>query len=172
MGDRLEIFESKREPVSKGWSWMVCINGIQAATCSKEKRANDEFKQDVTLMLMCKDKITGLIVNYALKVNDIDWLRNEVNAVWNNPKYAVPNTGNQDFDENAKLKKINEELAKGYEANKSDLEKYFLQKYGGGSFDLYKAKDENLDNWDKLETGTDPLSENPTLLKVNKIPCP
>ncbi|HTO35519.1 MAG TPA: hypothetical protein VLZ72_04730 [Flavobacterium sp.] len=48
--------------------------------------------------------------------------------------------------------------------NKDGLEKGFLKRFATYGVSIYKASDENLTNWDKLELG----NNNQT---VNKVSC-
>jgi hypothetical protein len=122
------------------------------------------FKKDVTYMLAVKNPTTGVKSVYALKVNDIDLFKQNVDAVWNNQKYAT--TTNEDD----KMRKINKDLAVKY-SESADVEKTFLQLFGNDGLSLYKAKNDALDNWDQLnlETSTDPTTLGE--LTVTKKPC-
>jgi hypothetical protein len=132
-----------------------------------DPRRIDEF----VYMLVCKDPTTGNAVTYALKVNDIEALKNQVYNIWNNPKYAVPSTGNTKKDDDDKMVLIHKDQAKTYDKNRNDLEKSFLQQFGGLGSSLYKASDDSLQNWDKLENASNPDPTSTNTLIVTKKPC-
>lgn len=128
-------------------------------------KANGDYRRsDVFSMIVCKAK-DGTINVYCLKINDIENLRNEVNAVWNDQKYS------HITDERLKLDKIHLEEATKYSKNENELEKLFLQKYGSFGVDLYKASGDSLNQWDKLELGANPDTSSPNQLIVIPNPC-
>lgn len=119
-------------------------------------------KDDAFSMIVCKSA-DGTINVYCLKINDIEKLRTEINAIWNDPLYASYT------DELEKLDRIHKEEADFYRLNGNDLEKTFLQKNRNFGIDLYKATDNTLNQWQKLELEQDP--ENPAEEKVIPKPC-
>lgn len=126
-------------------------------------RANLQHrKDDAFSMIVCKSA-DGTINVYCLKIKDIEKLRTEINAIWNDPKF------NSIADEQLRLDEIHKKEADFYRLNGNDLEKTFLQKNRNFGIDLYKATDNTLNQWQKLELEQDP--ENPAEEKVIPKPC-
>ena len=121
-------------------------------------------KPEVVLMLVCRDKITGLVNTYAIKVDDINILRSQVNAVWNSPKYVGLN-------DEQKIVMIHRDQAIKYETSKSDLEKSFLQQFSSGGFSFYKATDDSMTKWENLQLESNPNLASPDRLIVIKRSC-
>jgi hypothetical protein len=119
-------------------------------------------KPEVVLIMVSKDKITGSIDTYAIKVDNIAVLRKQVYDIWDSPDYIGMNEKN-------KIIKIHEEQAIKYERDKKDLEKSFLQQFGGTGFSLYKASDDSMTKWDNLQLEPNPIA--PNKLVVTKKPC-
>lgn len=133
-------------------------------------KATDSHKDQVVLILVCpNDPATNAPVTYAIKVNDFQTLYNQVYAIWDSPDYAVIPSGNQEKDNKAKMDKIHYIQSVKYSQSGGNLEKCFLQQFGGLGFSLHKATDDTMTNWDKLEIGRSIAS--PTTLTVNKTPC-
>ena len=65
-----------------------------------------------------------------------------------------------------KVENLNEEIQKEYKKDPNDLERVFLREFGNFGITIYKASDENISNWNKLEMNGDII--NP---QVNEIPC-
>ena len=57
-------------------------------------------------------------------------------------------------------------VQKEYKKDPNDLERVFLREFGNFGITIYKASDENISNWNKLEMNGDII--NP---QVNEIPC-
>jgi hypothetical protein len=124
-------------------------------------------KHLVSYMLVCDNPNDLQNPNvYAINVTNIATLQAAHDAVWNHPDNAITPTGNQDEDEKTKMNLIHEKLAIDYKANKDNLEKYFLQKFGSFGISLYKA-DNDLNNWNQLELATDDNNN----LVVQPKPC-
>ncbi len=120
-------------------------------------RATTKRKQFSFALIVAKD-VAGVMNIYALKVKNITDLRTKINGVWNDLKYASLN-------DDDRLKKINADLGILYKKSNGALEKAFLEEFAGAGVDLYKAANDNLDQWDKLELS-------PTLPgTVIKKPC-
>ena len=126
-------------------------------------RANLQHrKDDAFSMIVCKSA-DGTINVYCLKINDIEKLRTEIDAIWNDPLYASYT------DELEKLDEIHKKERESYNVENPDLEKIFSQKNRNFGIDLYKAIDNTLNQWQKLELEQDP--ENPAEEKVIPKPC-
>lgn len=111
-------------------------------------------KQDVFVMIVCHN--AGI---YSIKISDWDKFQDKLDSDWNNPKLA---------DKSDKDKRRYLDNMLGREYNKSNnLEKTFLQEFKDYGISLYKADDDNLTNWKKLEL-SNPNVTNPN---VNSIPC-
>ncbi|MBL7885594.1 MAG: hypothetical protein JNJ52_02515 [Flavobacterium sp.] len=125
-------------------------------------------EEEVFSMVVCKTN-DGTINVYAIKISNFENLVNELNLVWNKPKYASI------MDEKLRLETILDDEKNFYKygpnSNQVDVEKKFLQRYGGFGIDLYKATNESLNQWNKLELGNDPNSANPSELIVIETPC-
>jgi hypothetical protein len=94
---------------------------------------------------------------YNTKINNISMLRDAVNSVWNNQKYASIT------DEKIRMKAILKDESLYYQGDPANLEKLFLQKYGSSGIDLYRSTDyDNLD-WKKLELNSNPNSSTPVI---------
>ncbi|WP_299116175.1 hypothetical protein, partial [uncultured Winogradskyella sp.] len=109
-----------------------------------------------------KDHVFNICVNhngtvYALKVDDYEALNAKIESDWANAR------GNNDVK---KRKNIEYELGKAYK-NDDNIERAFLRKFKNHGISLYKAADENISNWNKLELDN-PNSRNS---EVNILPC-
>jgi hypothetical protein len=96
-------------------------------------------------------------VTYTLKVNDFNALSQ---ALQDNLDEAKGNTVEQ------KKENIEDFLEEKY-GDSTNLEQTFLELYGNHGISLYKAVDDNLNNWTKLELGQDSNNTN----VVNPNPC-
>ncbi len=63
------------------------------------------------------------------------------------------------------MQRIHDEQRIKYDNNRNQLEKSFLQQFALYGVSLYKATDDSLNNWNKLELSTS------TPLTVQSIPC-
>ena len=127
------------------WSDLYRINNLYLDL-------NSAFKKDAFLMIVNHD---GTV--YALKINDFMALNA---AIANDLDNALGST----IDE--KVENLNEEIQKEYKKDPNDLERVFLREFGNFGITIYKASDENISNWNKLEMNGDII--NP---QVNEIPC-
>jgi hypothetical protein len=110
----------------------------------------------VVTFLVAKDKVSGIINTYALKINDEESFRSQVNEALDKPDIAsLP------YDE--KLKALNAVLGFKYDDKPTDLEKVFLEEYKLFGISLYKSDNLELNNWKKLELKTDGT--------VDQVPC-
>ncbi|MDY0090819.1 MAG: hypothetical protein RBR78_10710 [Flavobacteriaceae bacterium] len=109
----------------------------------------------VFIMIVCHN---GAV--YSLKVDDYEKLNSKIN---NDLARAKSTSLNQEEKTREKEDYIEEGLEKYYRKNKNNLEKSFLQKYGNYGISLYKATDENLTSWEKLELDN-PNSDNPVVV--------
>src|SRR5690606_16784163 len=98
--------------------------------------ATEDNKQEVFLMIVCHN---GAV--YALKIDDFQSFNQKINSDLNNSDGK-----NQDEKE----KELNEKLGKEYKKD-NNLERAFLKRFAQYGISIYKASDENLSNWDKLE---------------------
>ncbi len=96
--------------------------------------ASSTRKEEVFNGLVCKDN-AGNTNTYMLKIDDIEALRNQVNAMWNNPKYA------RFQDEELRIKAIHKDQALKYKDSNGQLEKSFLQQFAAFGISIYKADD-------------------------------
>jgi hypothetical protein len=108
-------------------------------------------RNEVFVMVVSKE-LNGNLAVYKLKINDIDKLRAEVNAVWDNPLYA------DITNEKEKDQKIKDAEAEYYLKMGNDYEKTFLQKNGAFGLDLYKSSRSQMNDWGKLALATDPTT--------------
>lgn len=106
---------------------------------------------------------------YAIKINNFQNLINELNLIWNSQKYSSI------INERDKLDAILEDDKFYYNYNQDstqdDVEKKFLQKYGGFGIDLYKATSDDLTQWSRLDLGSNPDTTSPNTLIVIPTPC-
>ncbi|MEM5567050.1 hypothetical protein WNY78_18155 [Psychroserpens sp. AS72] len=114
---------------------------------------HDNFtKEDVFVMIVNGD---GTV--YAIKVNDINALNTILDEELENVKGKTI-----EIKEN----KLNERLSKKYRKSDDD-ETVFLEKFQNYGVSLYKADDENLSNWSRLDFDNITLN-NPNVIS---IPC-
>lgn len=100
----------------------------------------------------------GSVYTYVIKVTDPAALSTKVNNVFNAPIYDGKT-------EDQKYKAIHEKQAIIYDQNKGDLEKSFLQQFGGYGIELYKINQTSTETkWNKLELNYDKTA-------VSSIPC-
>jgi hypothetical protein len=124
-------------------------------------KVNPLNRDEVFVMVVSKESNGNLAV-YNLKINNIDKLRAQVNAVWDNPVIAGIT------DEKLKLDVIKRAEAEYYDKAGDDKEKAFLQKNGSFGLDLYKSSNSALNDWGKLKLETDPATG---ALVVKKSNC-
>jgi hypothetical protein len=110
----------------------------------------------VFIYIVVKDKETGAIFPYALKIDDFNALTTKVND-----ELAKPDLASKSYDE--KLKALDDALGFKYDDNPTDLEKVFLEEYKLFGISLYKSDNLELNNWKKLELKTDGT--------VGQVPC-
>jgi hypothetical protein len=125
---------------------------------------NDAFsnnrKKDVFASIVVKQN-DGTIAVYTLLVNDIEKLNNEVTA-------RLASLDATKFPtEDKKLKEIDRQQAELFDKSNGNLEKSFLDQFSAFGIDLYKASDNTLQNWDKLELVSNSISGN----TVQTTPC-
>lgn len=116
------------------------------------------YKEEVFSTLVCKDK-AGNVNVYTLKIEDINMLKTRIATIWNHPNYS------EYSDPDKRLKEIHKMQAETFRKSNNQLEKSFLQQFLGFGISLYKATDDSLTNWSKLELSTTPP------LTVNSTPC-
>lgn len=120
----------------------------------------DFTKNDVFLMIVNGD---GTV--YALKIDDIDSLGDKLDLETAN--LNIDTSGLNDEQIIAEKEKIlNDKLAEKYRMSDND-ESIFLKKFISYGISLYKAEDENLSNWSKLEYDNSTL-DNPSIISK---PC-
>ena len=78
-----------------------------------------------------------------LKVDDIDVLRDQVDAVWNHPDYAKYTT------EEERRKAIHKDQAEIFDKSNGQIEKSFLEQFPTAGISLYKA-DASVNSFSKL----------------------
>lgn len=94
---------------------------------------------------------------YALNIHNIATLTSKLDAELDNTDGAT---------ETDKEKELNKIMQNEYVLD-SDAERAFLKKFNDYGISLFKANDQNLSNWSKLQLD-DPTANNPT---VNTFPC-
>ncbi|QNK77979.1 hypothetical protein H7F37_02500 [Winogradskyella sp. PAMC22761] len=109
-----------------------------------------------------KEHVFNICVNhdgtiYALKISDFEGLSAKVESDWANTR------GSNDKKKRANLE---DKLEKKYKRD-NNLERVFLKEFKDYGVSLYKAEDDNLSNWNKLELN----NPNANLSSVNSIPC-
>ena len=119
------------------------------------------FRQkDVFTMIVCKDK-AGTISTYAIKITSFSEFTAKINEIWDSSKYSGKSK-EQKLDAINDLQKIECSKTNG---QYDQLEKSFLEMYAGFGFDILKATDDNLDNWETLKL------DNTQPSGVKSIPC-
>lgn len=93
---------------------------------------------------------------YVLKVDDIEQLRIQVNAIWNDQKYAKYLTDKERIDA------IHETLAKEFAKSNGQIEKKFLELFPNAGFSIYKA-DNEISNFSKLTLNNGSVLSNPCI---------
>ncbi|VXB22373.1 hypothetical protein FLAVO9R_120014 [Flavobacterium sp. 9R] len=104
--------------------------------------ASSTRKGEVFNSVVCKDK-AGNINTYILKIDNIDALRAQIDAVWNDPNYVIFQ------EEEARIKAIHKDQAKLYAKSNGQLEKSFLEQFAAFGISIYKA-DATLSGFNKL----------------------
>ena len=107
----------------------------------------------------------GTINVYNVLINDITLLSNAINAKWASYSSIV--------DEKLRIEAIHNDQSIIYNASNGDLEKTFLQLFSSYGIDLYKATDNTLQNWSKLDLTNNPdpnATPNNTII-VQPTPC-
>lgn len=109
-----------------------------------------------------KEHVFNICVNhngtiYALKINDFEAINTKIESDWANARGS-----------NSEKKRANleDKLEKKYKRD-NNLERVFLKEFKDYGVSLYKAEDDNLNNWNKLELN----NPNANLSSVNSIPC-
>lgn len=109
---------------------------------------SNSYKPQVSLLLVCYNHADPTKPHvYAIKVENIEALRNKINEEWNKAAY------NGITDDAKKVKRINDKFGEKYEKNKNDLERFFLQNFKDFGVSLYKAEDD-MSNWNKKSLGS------------------
>jgi hypothetical protein len=123
-------------------------------------RASSTRKPYVFSVIVVKNN-NGTFNVYSLFVNDINKLTTEINSVWNDdPKY-------QSYNDVDKLKAIHNDQIKKFKSSNGNLEKSFLEQFGNYGIDFYKANNENLTSWSKVQLN----SSTPNQSNVEYQPC-
>ncbi|MDR6966490.1 hypothetical protein J2X31_000483 [Flavobacterium arsenatis] len=115
--------------------------------------AGNHNKQDVFLMIVCHN---GAV--YSLKVDNFNALNVKINNDWATAKGT---------NDDRKRKYLDSEIEKEYTKDRNNLERVFLKEFKDFGISIYKASDDNLTNWNKLELN-DPNSNNST---IKSTPC-
>ena len=111
-------------------------------------------------------KHPGLYNTYAIKVDDYSLLSTYINGVWNDPKYTVTPSGNDQEDFQEKMEDIiNDKDKSNIDANgdPTALEKLFINKFSNNGVSLYK-KNDVTGKWEKLTI--DPVTNS-----ITATPC-
>ena len=112
------------------------------------ENSSSSYKPEISLLLVCYNHVDPSKPHvYAIRVENINVLKNKINEQWNHSDYSgITN-------EKKKTDIINDRSSKQYEANKNDLERFFLQKYKDFGISFYKAEDD-MSNWNKKSLGS------------------
>jgi len=110
-------------------------------------------KKDIFIMIINHN---GSV--YTIKIDDFQKLSQAIQDDLNDTKGK---------DDEKKEKKLNREMKYLYNENQDNLEGVFLNKFKDFGISLYKATDQNLSNWNKLDL-EDPNDEDST---VNSKTC-
>ena len=134
--------------------------------------ASPTNKPYVTNIMMCNNpqpgdaNHPGLYNTYAIKVDDYSLLSTYINGVWNDPKYTVTPSGNDQEDFQEKMEDIiNDKDKSNIDANgdPTALEKLFINKFSNNGVSLYK-KNDVTGKWEKLTI--DPVTNS-----ITATPC-
>ena len=93
-----------------------------------------------------------------MKVDSYSSLIDKINLTLDDPIYDV-----YDYDDNEKVRQINRDQAKLFKDSNGNVEKSFLDQFANSGMSLYKATDDTLTHWSKLE-----IDENN---QVKETPC-
>jgi hypothetical protein len=104
--------------------------------------ASDSRKGEVFNSIVCKDNAGNTNV-YMIKIDNIDALRTQVNAVWNDAKYAGYSI------EKEKIEAIHLDQGIKYAKSEGQLEKSFLKQFATFGISIYRA-DSELNSFRKL----------------------
>ena len=115
--------------------------------------AFDNRKGEVFNSVVCRDN-AGNTNTYMLKIDNIDVLRTQINAVWNEPNYAEYST------EKTRIDAIHLDQAKLYAKSNGQLEKSFLQQFAAFGISIYKG-DATLSSFDKLALSNSTVTSTP-----------
>ncbi len=123
----------------------------------------------ITNIIVCNDASPAVTTDpynvYAIKVDNITTLQNEINTVWNGSNY----TGLSDKDRIDLIHSLQEKTFKNSIKNNpllnedEALEKAFLQQFANYGISLFK-KDSSTNKWEKLTL-------NPITNTIQKTPC-
>lgn len=114
-------------------------------------------KNDVFYMLVCKNKATGIVHTYALKVTDIANLTNSINTTLNVSDFTQIN------DLKDRIEEIHKKQAIRYSNCNDNYEGSFLSQFPNFGISLYSTNDTNLLNWNLLNLSN--------VLTVTSNPC-
>jgi hypothetical protein len=120
--------------------------------------ASTSRKSEVFYIVTCKTA-AGIVNTYCIKTDNFDALNDNVNLVWDDPLYASI------VDEGEKIKQIHKNQAKTFEKSNGNYEKSFLQQFANFGISMYKATDDTMTHWNKMELDANPI--NP----VKETPC-
>ena len=115
--------------------------------------AKAQYQQDVFEGLVAKDAEGNTNV-YILKVDDIDALRDQVDAVWNHPDYA------EYTDDKERRDAIHEKQGKIFDKSNGQIEKSFLEQFPTAGISLYKA-DASVSSFSKLTLNNGTVTPTP-----------
>ena len=143
---QIHTHPDKTQPMFS-WSDVARIEEVYNALHS------DFNKKDVFIMIVNHD---GSV--YTIKIDDIQILSQAVQDDFENTKGR---------DDDKKEKNLNKKMKHLYHENQDNLEGAFLNRFKDFGISLYKATDQNLSNWEKLEL-QDPNDKDST---VNSQTC-
>lgn len=120
-------------------------------------------KSDVAMILVVANPNNPSNPNvYAIKVDDMATFSAKINADLNNVLYKDP------VDINKTFNNLNKSMLPFFN-NYSSSEYSFIQRFTGYGISLYRATDENLNEWNKLKKGVIGNPLNPG--GVESVPC-
>lgn len=112
--------------------------------------AGNTRREDVFIMVVCKNAVTGIAEVYALRIKSITDLQTMLEIEFD--KY-----NGLSYDD--KMNKIHTEQQMKYDQSENQLEKSFLQQFALYGISLFKATDDSLKNWNKIElSATTPVT--------------
>ncbi len=121
-------------------------------------------KPNVVSMLVVKNEVTNVTEVFSITVNNIDQLNNYLDTTLNSSDFEGMNI-------NEKIFKIQEKQAKNMENNKNNLLLNFVATFGSFGISVFKANDDTLENWSKVDVIPNPDSTAQENFILDLTPC-